>query len=240
MNGFVERSVAGAVCLVSPALEARGIRHGFIGKPFNFAKDWRVESGRLLVTALGASGIAILNQVHGDSVAELPEKLSSDPIAEADGTIFPLITPGRSVIVGVRTADCVPLLLVGKRWGAVVHAGWRGLAKDIIGKAASKLQLRDPSTEITALIGPCAGKDRYEVGSEVITAVGTPAVASAASNEKFLFDLAATATQELNARGITEIVVAEICTISNERFHSFRRDKEKTGNNLGFLVTRPA
>lgn len=238
---FVEDYLSGSIWLRSRTLDAKGVRNGFLGKPLDFIKQQREASSQILREALRISEIAILNQVHGDEIVPgLPPSLGPEPFAEADGVVFPLITPGRTVAVGVRTADCVPLVMAGSRYGAVVHAGWRGLAQGIVQKSVRMLRSLDGDSVITATIGPCAGTALYEVGPEVLAAIGRHAVASPKGEEKFLLDLTGTASLQLTESGVNEIHPAGVCTISDSRFHSFRRDRDKTGNNFAFLLTSPA
>src|SRR5436309_7144992 len=70
------------------------------------------------------SPLTMVRQIHSDIVAE-----AGDGTAEADA----LVTQQPGVVVGVRTADCVPILIADARTQAVaaVHAGWRGSVRNI-------------------------------------------------------------------------------------------------------------
>ncbi|NDC39892.1 MAG: laccase domain-containing protein, partial [Proteobacteria bacterium] len=236
--GCIEEELCGAPWIYSAVLHQRGILHGFVGKPFDFGVTQRQDSARRLLEALSASDVAMLRQVHGRSVLQLPQKIIDTIVGEGDGIMFPLHTPGRAVLVGVRSADCVPLILIGREFGAVVHAGWRGLAARIITQAVEQLRELE-SEQLSAFIGPCAGAARYEVGAEVLEAIGASAVATPSLCGRALLSLTATALAQLSELGVTEVCASERCTISDPRLHSFRRDGAPVGNNLTFVCTRP-
>jgi YfiH family protein len=230
---LIQENICEAPWLLDPSLQSRGILHGFLGKPLDFSAVGKESSAAQLLPALGATELALVRQVHGDTIVELSDVRG---VVEADGIIFPLSTAGQRVVVGVRSADCVPLILVGQSYGVVVHAGWRGLAAQIVTKAAQALLARDTGA-IAALIGPCAGGCLYEVGEEVVKAIGETALATALAPGKFLLDLVATTQSQLGRSGIKAVHSAELCTISDQRFHSFRREGAGVGNNLAFVCT---
>lgn len=110
-----------------------------------------------------------LQQVHGCEVVE------ADPFArdavEADG----LWTLERGLPLGVRTADCVPILLAGLcaqgPWIAALHAGWRGAVGGIQRRAVARFAELDghPGT-LAYAFGPCIQACHFEVGPEVVDA----------------------------------------------------------------------
>jgi len=112
--------------------------------------------------------LATLRQVHSDVVHAVadapPEALCGDALVTR--------TPG--LLLGVRTADCVPILLVDakRRAVAAVHAGWRGTLQRIVVKAAGQMRMSFGTrpADLLAAIGPCIGRCCYEVGPEVAQA----------------------------------------------------------------------
>jgi copper oxidase (laccase) domain-containing protein len=98
-----------------------------------------------------------LKQVHGNDVFSANE-LKLNELMDGDGIIIDLnsLHP-----VTIKTADCVPIYLIGTESAAVLHAGWQGLAKSIISN--QKVQAIAPQT---AFIGPCIHEDDYEVGAD--------------------------------------------------------------------------
>lgn len=229
--------LCGSPWLYHPATLSAGVQHGFIGRPLDFSKTRREESSRELCSALAAKKLALVKQVHGNAVTELTTELLEEPSCEADAILFPLITPDAPIIVGVRTSDCVPIILTGQSFGAVIHAGWRGLAAGVVSSAVMRLRDRGEHA-LRALIGPCAGAQMYEVGMEVPRAIGLTAIWTDMGNGKALLDLGATAQAQLLDLKTPVLARASICTIQDPRFHSYRRDGEKMGSNLAFVVTR--
>lgn len=144
-------------------------------------------------------------------------------------------TPG--AVVAVKTADCVPVLLVDERRRAVaaVHAGWRGTAAGIVRRAVDAMHRRfgtDP-TDLHAAIGPAIGPCCYEVGPEV--------AAQFSLEGRVRLDLPAANQRQLLDAGLApgRIYRAELCTMCHpEEFHSFRRDKEAAGRLYSFIGIR--
>jgi copper oxidase (laccase) domain-containing protein len=153
---------------------------------------------------------------------------------EYDAVIAPLVqnVPGERVAYAIATADCVPVVLRGSRGWALVHAGWRGLANGIITKVADALD-----EVVEAVIFACAGGDVYEVGPEVTQAIGGTASYRPGRNGKALLDTAATAEAQLRAgRCLEGVEKSGICTITDARFHSHRRDGERAGRSITFVA----
>jgi len=140
-------------------------------------------------------------------------------------------TPG--AVVAVKTADCIPLLLVdpGHRAVAAVHAGWRGTVAGISQCAveAMRAQFGSLPGDLHAAIGPGIGQCCYEVGPEVAAEFGRQGRAHV--------DLAEANRRQLIDAGVTpeRIYASNLCTMCRaEEFHSFRRDKEAAGRLFSF------
>jgi copper oxidase (laccase) domain-containing protein len=145
------------------------------------------------------------HQVHGTTVLR-------DASGEADG--FVSTDPAWGALV--RTADCLPIALVGPAGVAMLHAGWRGLAAGIVPAGLAELG------EVTAAaLGPSARACCYEVGEEVHARF---AAYDARRGDNLALDAIATAQLE----GI-EVVDTGVCTICDERFFSHRREGERAG-----------
>jgi copper oxidase (laccase) domain-containing protein len=158
-------------------------------------------------------------------------------IREGDALIVPARQPlkGKRLLFGVLTADCVPVVLRGDSGLAVIHAGWRGLARGIIASTADALtEVRDGAVFACAGSG---GSGFYEVGAEVVREIGVAAACiPSAFPERSLLDTAETAmTQLRQIYPKVSFVSSEICTISDPRFHSFRRDADRAGRCVTFI-----
>jgi polyphenol oxidase len=122
------------------------------------------------VEALGvkASGLARLRQCHGDVI----HRVDTAPAEPLSGDALLTSSPG--LLVGVQTADCVPILLADRRHHAVaaVHAGWRGTLARIAEKALGRMKMEfdTRAEDVVAAIGPAIGGCCYEVGPEVAQA----------------------------------------------------------------------
>jgi YfiH family protein len=106
------------------------------------------------------------SQIHSADVLYL-DALPFKQSFQGDG----IITRLSKVIVGVKTADCVPILIATKDNSLVgaIHAGWRGSIKQILYKAILKiLTLGYTPTDILIAIGPHIRPCCYEVGNEVL------------------------------------------------------------------------
>jgi len=132
-------------------------------------KENVLENRRRFQSALGASALKLisLKQIHSDVI-----HLFDAPLVEAcQGDASITNRPG--LLLGIQTADCVPILLVDPKKHAVaaVHAGWRGTLARIVVKAIGQMQMQFKSNpaDILATIGPSIGGCCYEVGTEVAT-----------------------------------------------------------------------
>jgi len=132
-------------------------------------KENVLENRRRFQSALGASDLKLisLKQIHSD-VIHLFDALPAET-CQGDASI----TNRSGLLLGVQTADCVPILLVDtkKRAIAAVHAGWRGTLQRVVVKAIGKMQMQFKSkpADLLAAIGPSIGGCCYEVGTEVAT-----------------------------------------------------------------------
>ncbi|HET7569240.1 MAG TPA: peptidoglycan editing factor PgeF [Gammaproteobacteria bacterium] len=182
------------------------------------------ENRRRLVGALALPGDpAWLEQVHGTRVLELHDE---PPTAPADAAL----TRKPGVVLAVLTADCLPVVLAASDGSAVavVHAGWRGMAADIIEAAIEALAVAPD--RLQAWLGPAIGPAAYEVGADVRAAfvdrdAGAAAAFMAGRPDKWQCDLYALARRRLAAAGVEAVSGGGFCTYSDrERFFSYRRD----------------
>jgi len=172
--------------------------------------------------------IATLRQIHSDVV------LCADRqgcLGEGDALLSDI--PG--LRVGVKTADCLPLLLVDPRRRAIgaVHAGWRGVVSRIAHKTIDEMAARWNSKpeDLHAAIGPGIGKCCFEVGAEVAVQFGEPP-------ERTRIDLPGAVRRQLIEAGLSSerIYCAGLCTVCHAaEFHSFRRDREKAGRMISVI-----
>ncbi|MBF0532859.1 MAG: peptidoglycan editing factor PgeF [Candidatus Omnitrophica bacterium] len=167
-------------------------------------------------------------QIHGDRILIAARHGRLLPHSEADA----VLTKEKNFFVGVRTADCLPVLLLDprQRGVAAVHAGWRSTAKNIAQKTIAVMR-REWGTnprEVCAALGPAIRTCCYEVGLEVTQAFCRNYFTR---EGKTYFDLAAENRDQLTAAGIAadHIFDCGICSCCDPRCFSYRREKEKAG-----------
>ena len=129
-----------------------------------------LENRRRLQSALGAPDMALvsLRQFHSDVVCLFDKAPAEVCRGDASATNRP------GLLLGVQTADCVPILLVDpcRHSVAAVHAGWRGTLQRIVQKTIGRMQMEfgSRSADLIATLGPAIGGCCYEVGTEVASA----------------------------------------------------------------------
>jgi hypothetical protein len=175
--------------------------------------------------------IATLKQIHSARVFEAHAP-AVDRFAEGDA----LVTNAPGLCVGVRTADCVPILIADERTHAVsaVHAGWRGTAENIVSHAVYEMITRYGSRreDLHAAIGPSIGPCCYEVGPEVASRFDS-------RRQDSCIDLPAINERQLEEIGVPDIWIARECTFCDpRRYFSFRREKEQAGRMISFIGAR--
>ena len=165
--------------------------------------------------------LASVQQVHSDLVIA-----AAGPGIQGEADALIANKPG--LHLGIRTADCLPIILVDpvNRAVAAIHSGWRGTASGIAIKAASKLrdQYGSNPSDLHAAIGPGIGPCCYEVGPEVAARFGTDGRAHV--------DLAGEVGRQLQALGIpaAQVHCAALCTFCHgDLFWSYRRECEEAG-----------
>jgi polyphenol oxidase len=207
--------------VASDASRHRGLVHGFGERSSQYPE-----------------GITTAKQIHSAIVKNARSVMGKNAGGEADA----LISKEAGVIVGIRTADCVPILLVDPSTlvVAAIHAGWRGTAEGIAASAVRSLMSEwqiDPRN-LRAAIGPSIGSCCYEVGPEVAQRFGIRV------SRPVHLDLPAINEMQLRAAGVSNIWKSGACTFcamtgvaANEgyRFHSFRREREAAGRMVSFI-----
>ncbi len=201
------------------------LRHPLLGTQHGFATS----------LALAPPGVIRPIQVHGVDVVSAEG--AGEP-GEADA----IVARQHPTIVGVVTADCVPVLLRADSGAvAAIHAGWRGLAEGVLEAGVAAIE-HSAGSELRAVVGPCADACCYEVDTPVLTAlarrygdeVGSFAIPSRPGHARL--DLGGLAGRALERAGVGRVGrLPDACTICNEGFESFRRDGEAAGRMLHWI-----
>jgi hypothetical protein len=123
------------------------------------------------VTGDAGTPIVPLHQFHSDLIVQVGHSdINRQAPTKADGQL----TDKPGILIGVQTADCVPVLVADKKRRAVAafHAGWRGTVSRIVEKGIGRMRLAFGSRpeDLVAAIGPGIGACCYAVGEEVFSA----------------------------------------------------------------------
>ncbi len=216
--------------------------HGFSSRSLG---DGRTQLGKSAICAAlvyDEKNILQSKQIHS-AVVKVVSGDSESVTPDADG----LVAVGDSgVALGVRTADCTPILLVDPvtRVTSAVHAGWRGSAGEIVAHAVETMVEKGANvSDIRATIGPHIGMccysvdesrvkiftDKYPNDPKVISRIG----------DKWYLDIGWVNYMQLRNAGVRrEHIDAPImCTSCQiEEFYSYRKDtKESFGEMLGII-----
>jgi YfiH family protein len=252
--------------LTATNLRAAGFPHGFSTRDggvsrgafasLNFGAgdepEHVAENVRRFADAVGfaRAGLRQVTQVHGARVvdaAALPDDGESRPREEADALFLapPLLATNATSdarSVGIRIADCVPVLVATRDKGAIaaIHAGWRGVAGGVIRAGVAKLEGGD----LLAAIGPCIGPCCFEVGAEVVpqilaAASDDAAIVARREGDKAYVDLRRAVRRQLESAGVRDIEDVPGCTKCDpSHFFSYRRDGAQSGRHLAVIALR--
>ncbi|MEW6001765.1 MAG: peptidoglycan editing factor PgeF [Nitrospirota bacterium] len=177
-------------------------------------------------------------QKHTDRVIILKNNFKAD-IADA------LITSNKGILIGVRVADCVPVLLCDERKLAIgsVHAGWRGTAAGIIKKTIQMMveHFGSRPEDINVALGPSIRWSCYQVSEDVKNLIHE----ATGDGEYYLqregrycIDLSAANMYQAISTGIPQenIWISQECTYCNPKeYYSYRLNKDLTGSQGGFI-----
>jgi polyphenol oxidase len=259
--GFYWRESEGVKALVCSPLEQDGFVNGFSTRlggvspmpeaalslaGFNDDKAENILENRRRFLKLfpGDWTLAGCWQVHGSAVRLIKDLEDAKPAENQLGeTVYcdAIVSNAAGVLAGVKTADCVPLLLGDPETGAfaAVHAGWRGTVAEVARVAVRRMtqEYSVRAENLRVAIGAAAGACCYEVGSDVIDAF----MSKFPDAEKLFqetrpdharIDLLTANRDQLIAEGIKaeKIHLAPICTMCRtDLFFSYRKEKKVHG-----------
>jgi polyphenol oxidase len=213
--------------LIYPDWPVKGATAFVTTAPFGDAVS---DEGRAKLRALVPGEPRWLHQVHGARVIDADV---TSTLVQADAAV----ARKAGTVCVVKIADCMPVFFAAEGVVGVAHAGWRGLAGGVLDATIDAMRVA-PET-VQAWLGPAIGPRVYEVGDEVRAAfAGYESAFTPTRPGHWLLDLYAVARAKLGARGVRDIGGGGFCTLSEERFHSYRRDK--TAARMAALIYRPA
>ncbi|MCA9635240.1 MAG: laccase domain-containing protein [Myxococcales bacterium] len=212
----------------------------------NFGRKWGDDPEALAVNyqRVAAEGgfsletLCLVRQVHGAAVLRAAEV---DAASEADAIWSRRGDP--PAVVGVLTADCVPVLLADAdaRVWAAIHSGWKGTVAGVVPATVAALVAEgiDPGS-LRAAIGPCIELAAFEVGPEV-AALFPERFVDAASYARPHVDLVGVVRAQLEDAGVRPQMIERVggCTHSDAlHYFSYRRDGAGIGQHLAFIGAR--
>jgi YfiH family protein len=259
--GFYWRELDGVRALVCGPLEQDGFTNGFstrgggispmptdalnlAGFNEDSAENILENRRRFLKLFPGEWSLAGCWQVHGVDIRVVKEAAQAQarPYATGDDDrCDALVSNLPHTLLGVKTADCVPILIGDARTGAcaAVHAGWRGTVASI-GAHALERMIQEYGTqpaEVRVAIGPAAGTCCYEVGVEVVDAFKqqfpeSDDLFTTTRDGHARIDLFEANRRQLVRMGVEaeRIHISPLCTMCRtDVFFSYRREKNVHG-----------
>jgi len=177
---------------------------------------------------LPGAALVTVRQVHSPDVVTVTADIMETQRPAADA----LVTDRPGLLLGVLTADCVPVLFADSQAGVVgaAHAGWKGAISGVTDNTITAMEaLGADRTRIACAIGPCIGRASYEVGEDFALRFE----AEDPANERFfaagraghrMFDIEAYVAARLAAAGVARVEALGEDTCSQpDRFFSYRR-----------------
>jgi YfiH family protein len=203
-----------------------------------FTEDEVIKNRNILATNIGVSigSLIFQEQVHTTNIQVITKP--NHPILKSDG----LITNKKGIVLCINLADCGGVLCYDAKHNTIgaFHSGWKGTKLNIVKVGIEKMRevyFTEPA-DLLVYLTPCAGKENYEVENDV--AQYFPNHITQTSNDNYLLDLKGEIVEQLINLGVSKenIEVSFVCTISNNMYHSFRRDGEKSGRMTAFIMLK--
>lgn len=220
-----------------PALaEISGLSHGFERRASPAGPESRDETRARVTAALSPIGrLRLLRQVHGTNVCHAPW----DGTPEGDAGV----ATQAGELLGIETADCLPVLIVDpvRRAVAAAHAGWRGTVAGVAARAVESIVATGSRPgDLVAALGPSIGACCYEVGPDVEEAFGP-------SGARFFrpgprgrahLDVRAANRAQLVGAGVPDAAIHDVADCTHhlaDRYYSYRRDGKGAGRMISFV-----
>ena len=188
---------------------------------------------------LADTELLTVHQIHSTDVLAVAQQRWTSPGApKADA----LVTDRPGVVLGVLAADCAPVLLADADAGVIgaAHAGWKGALAGVVDATIAAMERLGARREnLRAAIGPCIGRDSYEVGPEF----PAPFLAQDKANDvffrkaprtgHFLFDLAGYLAHRVALSGVAVSATGHDTLAARDDFFSYRRNTLKGVRDYG-------
>ena len=169
-----------------------------------------------------------VKQIHSAHITDgFSAKLGS---IESDGIYIRFdqlkLKTSHKIHLAIKTADCLSVAVIGKKGAINLHAGWRGLAAEIL--FHPHVKECEPHTFV---LSAAIAQENYEVGFEFNEIFKKFPQGLSLSDKKLTFSLHTTAIEMIKSKyPLSEIIVDKLDTFSNSQLNSFRRDQTKARN----------
>lgn len=186
-----------------------------------------------------------LRQTHSN-IVRMHTRTSSAHGLEGDA----IISRERNTLLAMSTADCLPVMAAqpATGWMASIHAGWRGVANGIVPKTLELLAAESGTKEgLKIWIGPHIKMLSFEVEADVKDQLlaSAPGLRSeerafkTLADGKYLLDLSCAVVAQIAEAGFTpeSLWISSEDTMTTLRYHSHRRDREKSGRQHSFVTS---
>ena len=181
--------------------------------------------------------IVLINQVHSNKIFYI-DKIT-DQILSGDG----IISNRKDLILGVLTADCAPIVILGKKYFGIIHAGWKGAFSGIIENALNFFfEKGECKKDIFVHVGPHLKKNSFEVKNDFLVNFKKQEINSekyiSSIKKKLYFDFSLLIADKINNCGIDNFNISKIDTFQNyNNFYSFRYYFKKGIKNCGRQIS---
>ena len=208
------------------------------------AREWAAVAASM---GVAADRLRLVKQVHGIQTV-VARRGTPAPQVRPEADI--IVSDDPSIAIGVRVADCAPVLLYDPVRNVVgaAHAGWRGTAAGAAAATvrAMKREFGTDPADLVAAIGPCLGACCGEVGPDVVEAFragGAVRESLAAwfapgTGDRSFLDLERANRDQLSAAGLNPGLIfgSGLCTKTHhDRLHSYRAARGSAGRLLAAI-----
>lgn len=222
------------------------VRHFFGTRNTPAGLPAHIQLGHITSGPQEFPAMVALKQIHSTRVVVIHTDRGLGPLEQTEGDA--LVTDQPETLVVVRTADCVPVLLVDKTRGVVgaIHAGWRGAVAGIVAETirACVEEFGAKPEQMQMAIGPSIGPCCYEVDEQVMNPLRSrypawPGVLRETTEGKGVLDLKQLIHHQIRASGVPDSQIGRVdhCThCRSDLFYSYRREGQVNGTMCSGII----
>jgi len=201
------------------------------GKGSNDKKKNILQNLKFVSKKIGINykNLILMNQTHSNKAVLINKKNKNKKKFKCDA----LVTQEKNIAIGVLTADCVPIILFDSKSQTIgcIHSGWKGGISGIIENTLKIFDKINSSNNLIASVGPCIGKNSYEVGKELLKKFEEESKYNSVfflkkNNGRFLFNIRGYVNEKLKKQGVKSIDNIKLDTFQDrDKFYSYRRSQ---------------